>query len=182
MPLTDEELMCRFRQQKDAALFTELTIRHQDSIIRQCQHYLKDSEAAQDIAQEVLIRVFTKADTFREGHSFRNWLRGIVHNRCIDHLNQDKTELHQDISSKIADTIEDETTTDQVEKPTVEILEELLDMISGQDKLLLLLKYKERWSVSTISHSLNLSESAVKMRLSRAKEKMQLLLLKYRPK
>ena len=63
---------------------------------------------------------------------------------------------------------------------TVEILEELLGQVSGEEKLLLLLKYEQGWSIQSIQQSMQLSESAVKVRLYRTREKLQKLLNQYK--
>ena len=70
----------------------------------------------------------------------------------------------------------EEVDTEDIVKPTVDILEELLEQISGEEKLLLLLKYQQGWSIKTIQQSLQISESAVKVRLSRTREKMRKLI------
>ncbi len=181
---SDEQLAIQFRENRDPRLLTELVNRHHPHIIQQCRHRVKDAEAAKDISQEVLIRVMTKIDSYQQeadGQSrcFATWLNTIVCNRCVDHLRQNKRDLHREISQKIEDTLEEELDTDNVEKPTVEILEEMLEKISGEEKLIFLLKYKEKWSLKEIQLVTGLSESAVKMRLSRTKEKIQQLLTRY---
>ena len=127
----------------------------------------------------MFLRLFTKSHTYKPDLPFKPWLNRIISNRCIDHLKQDKTELHQEISSKIADTLEEEIDTELANRPTTEILEELLERISGQDKLILTLKYKQHWSIKEIARALNLNENTVKSRLKRAREELQKLLAQY---
>ena len=153
--------------------------RYEKRVIHQCKQYLKDEETAKDVSQEVFIRLLTKIGSFRQEAAFATWLHTIVHNRCTDHLRKDKKALHQEISREIVEILEEELDTDNVEKPTTEILEELLEKIRGEEKLLLL-KYREGWSVKEITQSLNISASAVKMRLDRTKAKVEKLLEKYR--
>lgn len=178
--LTDKELICQFKRDQDSKVFSELVKRYQKVVVQQCQHYLKNEEMAKDVSQEVFIRVLTKINSYRQESAFNTWLSTIIRNRCIDHLNQDKAALHQEISLNIVNTLEDELNTEDIEKPTIEILEEMLDKINGKEKLILLLKYKEEWSIREIQQSLNLSKSAVKMCLSRGREKMRKLLIKYK--
>jgi RNA polymerase sigma factor (sigma-70 family) len=178
--LTDEEIAVRLKENFDATLFTILVHRYEKSIIRQCKEYLKDEETAKDVSQEVFIRLLTKIGSFRQEAAFATWLRTIIHNRCTDHLRKDKKALHKEISGEIAATLEAELDTDDIEKPTTEILEELLEKIKGEEKLLLMLKYREGWTVKEIQHALQISESAVKMRLERTKAKIDHFLEKYR--
>lgn len=110
---------------------------------------------------------------------FKPWLNQIISNRCVDHIKQDKKELHQEISKKIADTIEEEIDAESVNRPTVEILEELMEKISGRNKLILTLKYKQHWSIKEIAQTLNLNENTVKSHLKRAREELQKLLDRY---
>jgi DNA-directed RNA polymerase specialized sigma24 family protein len=51
--------------------------------------------------------------------------------------------------------------------------------MSGEDKLLLVLKYQQRWSVQAIQQLLNLNENTIKSRLKRNREKLQQLLAQY---
>ncbi len=65
-------------------------------------------------------------------------------------------------------------------KPTVEILRELMELISGEEKRLLSLRYEQDYSTKDIQHVMGLSESCVKTRVARARHKLQQLLEKYR--
>lgn len=56
-----------------------------------------------------------------------------------------------------------------------QILEALLEPITLEEKMILLLKYKEKHSLKDIQQTLNLSESAIQMRLKRAREKVNRL-------
>ncbi|MGB3589068.1 MAG: RNA polymerase sigma factor [Tunicatimonas sp.] len=125
------------------------------------------------------MRVFTKSHTYQTHLPFKPWLHKIISNRCTDHIKQDKTNLHQEISSKIADTIEEEIDTESVIRPTTEILEDLLEKVSGRSKLILTLKYKQHWSIREIAQTLNLNENTVKSHLKRTREELQKLLEQY---
>jgi RNA polymerase sigma-70 factor (ECF subfamily) len=176
---SDEELFGKFQQNQDPHLFSELARRYTLHILKKCQQHLKNMEDAQDVSQEVLLRLLTKAHTYQAHLPFRPWLNQVIHNRCMDHLQQDKQRLHQEISTKIVDTVEEVEDTETVMRPTTEILEELLEKMSGEDKLLLVLKYQQRWSVQAIQQLLNLNENTIKSRLKRNREKLQQLLAQY---
>lgn len=176
---SDEELLRQFQQNQDPSLFSELVRRYNSHILKKCQQHLKNKEDAQDVSQEVLLRLLTKAHTYQTHLPFRPWLHQIIHNRCMDHLQQNKQRVHQEISSKIVDTVEEIEDTEAVMRPTTEILEELLEKINGEDKLLLVLKYQQRWSVQTIQQVLDLNENTIKSRLKRNREKLQQLLIQY---
>lgn len=176
---SDEELLRQFQQKQDPHLFSELIRRYTPYILNKCHQQLKNKEDALDVSQEVLLRLLTKAHTYQTHLPFRPWLHQIIHNRCVDHLQQNKKRLHQEISDKIVNLIEDVEDTEAVVRPTTEILEELLERISGEDKLLLVLKYQQRWSVQDIQRVLPLNENTIKSRLKRNREKLQQMLAQY---
>ena len=148
--------------------------------MRRCHYHVRDPEAARDLSQEVWIRVMTKFHQFRQEATFTSWLFGIAHHRCHDHLKKDKQRLHQEISRKIIDSLADSLDAEEADQLTVEILGELMEKISGQDKLLLLLKHEQDWSIRTIAQSLNMKEDNVKKHLSRSRQKVQKLLAEQR--
>ena len=148
--LSDEEIVRRFQQTTDPRLFTELVQRHHTFIQKACYQHLKDREAVKDVSQEVLLRVYTKIDTYRHEAPFSAWLQTIIRNRCVDHLRENKKLMHQEISQQIAETLQEELDTDSLEKPLEEYLTTWLEKVSGQEKILLQLKYGEGLSYQEI--------------------------------
>lgn len=177
--LPDEQIIERFARDSDHRQFAELFRRHQKNVVRQCYKRVNCADTAYDLSQEVWIRVFTKSKQYRGECPFAAWLAVIVNNRCSDHLRRDKRLLHEEISRKIVEGIEEAFVTEELAKPTVEILYEILEQISGEEKLLLTLKYEQGWSTKAIQHFLQLSESTINVRLFRAKNKLRSLFKDY---
>ena len=175
--LDDEELITKLRQDESSRnnsdLLKELVCRFEGEVLKECCRYLKNREEVQDVSQEVWIRVITKLPQFDSTRKLRPWLFTIVRNRCLDHIQQNKKLLHQELSLKIVDSLQEEIDTDDITRPNHELLEEIMEKVSGQGKLILLLKYNQGWSIKEIQNSLGISESAVKMRLARTREKIQ---------
>lgn len=174
-PLSDEALVRQIKANgTDPNLLGVLLERHQDAVVRACYHHVKDHDAAQDLAQEVFLRVITRIQEFKQQCTFDTWLHSIVHNRCVDHLRRDKRALHQDISERIADRLADELDDEEVLDP--DALLGMVEVIGGETKFLLLLKYQEGWSARQIAQATGLEESVIKMRLHRAKTRLRALL------
>lgn len=138
---------------------------------------MKNGDTAEDLCQEILIKIFLKVNDFQKKANFSTWLYSIIHNTCIDYLRKNKKNTQQVLTEKMVDEVADliEDVDEIPQEMSLQILDQLLDTISPEEKLLLLLKYKEKHSIKDIQVSLNLSESAVKMRLKRAKEKINAL-------
>ena len=173
--LSDEELIVQLQQELKPRLMNELVARHRPTIVKNCYRHLRNREEAEDVAQEVLIRIVTKLPTFRREGPFAAWRDKIVYNRCSDHLKKDKQHLHQEISERIADTFAEEVDNQLKDAPTVEELNQLMEEISREAKSILLLKCERGWSGRAIEEALHLSEGAVKMRLHRVRAKLQRL-------
>ena len=174
----DDQLLVEKIKSGEHGYFKIFTSRYENFILKKCQSYVKESEVAEDLCQEVFIKVFLQLPKFRNEAKLSTWLYAIIHNTCMDYLRTARNKGHQIITQKLINELED-IISEEVEGSfsPEEIMLQLLDEISSEDKLLLLLKYKEKHSIKDISNSLQVSESAVKMRLSRAKSKIKKLII-----
>jgi RNA polymerase sigma-70 factor (ECF subfamily) len=142
---------------------------------------VKDTDAAEDLCQEILVKVYLQLNSYRKDARFTTWLHSITHNLCMDYLRKNKKNLHQEITVQLADEIGEILETDLPEdSPTEDVLTDLLEQVPVEDKLILLLKYKEKYSLHEIQEMMHIGESALKMRLNRAKSKIRQLYLKRR--
>ncbi len=175
--LTDEEIVLLLRTDGNSRYFTLLAERHEKAILKKCFSYTKDEDAAEDLCQEILIKLFLKVKDFKGDSKFSTWLFSIVHNTCIDYLRKNKKNIQKVITDKMKEDVADliEGVDEIPEELSEKILFELLDDMTSEEKLLLLMKYKEKHHIKDIQATLNLSESAVKMRLKRARDKINLL-------
>jgi RNA polymerase sigma-70 factor (ECF subfamily) len=174
MKRTDEQIVVALKQTFDAHLFNELIGRYERKIINRCREYVRDEDAAKDLAQEVMVKLFLKFGDFKETARFSSWLYAIVNNTCLDFLRKNKKKFFEDITTELADSLvemSESTETIPIEE-SIEIMERLMEELPPEDKMILLLKYKENIPIKEIQVIMNLSESAVKMRLKRAKEKV----------
>lgn len=75
-------------------------------------------------------------------------------------------------SDSIENIGEDVDSTKEFDNMRVEHLQKVMEMISPDEKMILLLKYQDNLSIKELASALEIGESAVKMRLKRAKEKL----------
>lgn len=177
MQLNDEDIILKLNSEFDPKLFSILIERHRPLIKYKCLIYVKNPDIAEDLCQDILIKLYLKMNTFKSGSRFTTWLYSIVHNHCMDYLKKNRKELHQDITEKLSGEVGELLEYDEIisDEMSEKLLIGLLNQITPQGKLILLLKYKERKSIKDIQIALNISESAVKMRLKRAKDKINQL-------
>lgn len=70
----------------DHAAFGALVEQYQEVAFRAAYLIVRDSQAAEDVAQDAFIRAFRHLDSFRQGEPFRPWLLRIVTNTAINEV------------------------------------------------------------------------------------------------
>src|SRR5262245_5888823 len=83
--VTDEVLMVRF-QGGDRAAFNILVRRHKAPIFTFVLRQVRSPSVAEDLAQDVFVKIVQKASDFKHEARFSTWAYAIARNLCIDHL------------------------------------------------------------------------------------------------
>ncbi len=170
----DELISCIGQGNREA--FGELYHRYYKKVFRKCLSFTRDSDEAFDLAQEALMKAFDKLHTFRGEASFSTWLFTITQRHCLASLKKEnkKNSLSFLESEHFPfDATETESTHDRIEQET--IMFSLLHALPEPERQLLTMKYKDGESIEKLQTILDLSSSAIKMRLKRSKERLNLL-------
>ena len=138
--------------------------------------YMQNEEAAKDVVQDAYIRAFEKLDTLENPESFAAWLGIIVANTAKNALQKQNPMLFADIAKDSEEEefeyqIEDESVQNQPEiaysqKETQELVHELIDSLSEEQRMCILMFHIEGQSISEIAKTLGCSENTVKSRLN----------------
>ncbi len=89
-PVTDEQLLLRYRQTGDRELFAQLVYRYERELYSYLRRYLGDAEMAEDAFQGTFLQIHLKCDQFQQGRRFRPWLYTIATNQAIDAKRRNK--------------------------------------------------------------------------------------------
>lgn len=175
--LTDEELIDQILHQQNQQHINTLYNRYADKVYRKCLSFVKDDAAAEDLAHDVFIKVLLNLSSFKGRSKFSSWLYSVTYNFCIDHLrkkNRLPIDALEDKAVQVVNAADIENA-DELNHIKADRLKNLLEQIKTEEKMILLMKYSDDLSLKEIQEILKISESAVKMRLKRAKEKVQAL-------
>jgi RNA polymerase sigma-70 factor (ECF subfamily) len=82
---TDEALLARYRRGEVEA-FRTLVRRHQRALYNFALRQVRTPSVAEDIVQDVFVRIVQNVETFKEESRFSTWAYTIARNLCIDHL------------------------------------------------------------------------------------------------
>jgi len=113
-------------------------------------------------------------DTFKEDAKFSTWLFSITYNHCMDLLRSNKKRVVT-VYEETADLVDeyDMLAVFEADEVNMQSLKHALDQLNLDDKALLFMKYMDDLSIRDIAKTFKLTESAVKMRLMRSREKLK---------
>ena len=159
----------RRRGKQGEVAFAELVERHQAWVLRMLFYLLGNSEDAEEVAQDTFLRAFLALDRFRGMSSFKTWLRVIATRLAYNH--------HRDRSTRVGYI-------DKFQETAPRVTPNCFSRVADRDSLhrvlmelpfpyreVLELRHVEELSQEEIAQVLDLGLSAVKMRLSRARDR-----------
>ena len=174
--VSDEDLVKSIVKTNDTLLFEVLYDRFSKMVYNKCYGFAKDEEEAKDLTQDVFLKLFVKLASFKGKSKFSTWLYAFTYNHCVNYVTRNtakKIEKQAIDNHNIENITEDDDKEDlSFVHMKIDKLKEALELISPDEKMILLLKYQDLLSIKEISSVLEIGESAVKMRVKRAKEKL----------
>ncbi len=173
--LPDEDLVKAIVKDNNTLLFEILYDRYAMLVYNKCYGFAKDEDEAQDLTQDVFLKLFVKLGSFKEKSKFSTWLYAFTYNHCVNYVTRNTAKKfekqsvdYKDIENLSEDYDDDNSFLDM----KVDKLKIALDLISPDEKMILLLKYQDFLTIKEIESALGIGESAVKMRIKRAKDKL----------
>jgi len=173
--LSDEELVSSIIKTKDSLLFAQLYDRYAPLVYNKCLGFAKNKVEAEDLTHDIFIKLFIKLKSFKGNSKFSTWLYSFTYNFCVNYIQRNAYKKKEKVDDEIVQrnaSIEDEISDDDIFQLKAEKLQKVLEIIEPSDKMILLMKYQDDLSIKEIVAALGIGESAVKMRLKRAKEKV----------
>ncbi|TNJ42892.1 sigma-70 family RNA polymerase sigma factor [Tamlana fucoidanivorans] len=175
--LSDEDLVDAIVKTNNTLLFEILYDRYADVVYNKCFSFSKHLDEAKDLTQDVFLKLFVKLSSFKGKSKFSTWLYAFTYNHCVNYVTRNSAKKIEKQSVQIED-IKNLSLTDQKEEFSflamrVDKLKLALELISPEEKMILLLKYQDLLSIKEIESVLGIGESAVKMRIKRAKDKLK---------
>ncbi len=171
--LSDEELVKEIALTKDSTLFAELYDRFAPIVYNKCLGFAKSKVEAEDLTHDIFIKLFIKLDSFKGNSKFSTWLYSFTYNFCVNYIQRNSYKNKEQVKEVVVSENSAEEVTDyDIFQIKTDKLKRVLSVIDPNDKMLLLLKYQDELSIKEIQVILDIKESAVKMRLKRAREKV----------
>ena len=170
--LRDEEIVVELQRRMDAERFGVLYDRYSTKVFQKCVGMTRNKEIAKDLTHDIFLKAFVNLSKFDHRSKFGTWLYSITYNYCLDHLRRKQRDpVAPDVDFQGITPRDEERNEEQLLGLRADRLEEVLAGIDVTDRAILLFKYQEDMSIKDLTELLEMSESAVKMRLFRARER-----------
>ena len=159
--------------------YTKIYLRYRDRVYAYSLRMLSNQEEAQDLYQEVFLRVLTRAKTFEEEKSLGGWIFTIAHNLCLNKLRDRKP---QDSINNLLPGSQDPLVVlpaEDLGESWHERIEWAMSQLPAEQREALVLREYEGLSHQEITEVLKASIPAIKSRIYRAKENLRQLLGPY---
>lgn len=176
---SDNEIIRRVLEEGDSRLFSILVERYRKKISFKCNSILRDRDLAWEFSGDILSKVFENLKDFKGKSSFSTWVYTISYNYCIDYLRR-KRKMHYpnwNMEHELPEIIDVEE--EDLTELSYDQLVKILEMIHPEEKALLIMKYQDDIPLKQMANALRISESALKMRLQRAKARVLFLYKKH---
>ncbi|MBT8336719.1 MAG: sigma-70 family RNA polymerase sigma factor [Gemmatimonadetes bacterium] len=181
---TDEELVERIRSsdRSDLREFEELMNRHAPRVMSNCRHLTGSPTDAEDLTQEVFVKVFFRLDRFEGRGAFGAWIQRIKVNHCLNHLKKQKRRRDVGLDDPSVATAEQLHTPARADAALESwddraVIGEVLGLMGDTLRIPLVMCDVDGFAYQEIADHLGVGLSAVKMRIKRGREEFRRLYL-----
>jgi RNA polymerase sigma-70 factor (ECF subfamily) len=187
----DVRLMLRVRDADDAAAFGELVERYQHRLVGILHHLLGQAEGAEDLAQEVFLRVFRTRKRYHPQAKFSTWLFTIANNLALNALRSRQRKptvpLPAQDSGPLGARPAEQLVVDRAGPPSQHLQEmelaavvrQALEGLNERQRMAVVLNKFEDLNYAEVAEVMGLTPQAVKSLLSRARCRLRDALTAY---
>ncbi len=181
LELDDSDLMMRFKAGEDAC-FEVLVDRHKQRVMNLVWRFMQGADEAEDVAQEVFIRVCKAKGKYRPTAKFTTWLHTICRNTCYNAMAKKSRRpvLLVDDGGEERDAVQElpDTGTPSPEKSMMyselaEAVKQGVDELPDNQRMAFILARYEHCSYEEVANRMECSAKAVKSLLNRAKTNLR---------
>ena len=173
----DEEMLQAIRNapEGDLRAFEQLVQAYRKRIVANCRYLTHDENNAEDLAQEVFVKVFFALNSFEGRSTFRHWLQRVKVYHCLNHLKKREGKDSLSIDEDLEPSVEGLRVPPDAHQRLQRMDErkrigEILNSMPKTLRIPLIMCDMDDLSYEETATSLGIGLSAVKMRLKRGRE------------
>lgn len=170
----------------DESAFEQLVKKYQHSVLNTIHRYVGNYSEADDIAQDVFVKVWQKIKSFKGKAKFSTWLYRVVVNQCLDYRRKSKKKIVEvSFDNKIEEKkIPESLTTgiDFEQKKKETIIRQAINELPDKQRIAMILAEYEAQTYQEIAEIMGIPLSNVASIIYRAKQNLKVKLLPLREK
>jgi RNA polymerase sigma-70 factor (ECF subfamily) len=178
----DQEIVARVRN-GDREAFAKLVLKYQSRVLTLATRLLDNRSEAEDIAQDIFVKIFQSLHDFRGASRFSTWLYRITVNHCLIHIRRRTRQQQTLVVTEPEDWIQESPASNPhktlEQKERWALVQAKLQLLSPEHRTIILLRDFEGLSYEEIADVLQLESGTVKSRLHRARMELKALLEPY---
>lgn len=144
--------------------------KYEKLLFRVCCRIIGNTQDAEDVFQEVMVKVFNSLGRFEGRSTFKTWLFTITHNTCYSSIS--RLAKTREFKKMMKDDNDEESASHKMSDAELEC-DRLLAKLSVEEREMLTLKYVVELNFEEIAQVFDMGVSAVKMRIYRAVEALK---------
>ena len=169
--LEDEQFVRLFLETQRNTYFEALYERYSTKVYRKCLSFTHDQAQAEDYTHDIFLKVVLNLNQFKDNARFSTWLYSITYNYCIDRVRSARKMAEEALDENM--DVMDDSEDMELAEVDLQRLGKTLEKLPADERSLLLMKYQDELSIREIADAFGLTDSAVKMRLMRARDKFR---------
>ena len=138
-------------------------------------HYFGNREDAEDVSQDVFLKLYSHNTKFESEEELKAWLIRVTTNTCHSYFRNPFRKRKTEIDEKEIENIVGSSSSEQ-EIISRKVVMDAVMSLSERYRIVVYLYYYEEYSICQISNTLNIKETTIQTRLSRAREKLKSVL------
>ena len=181
----DETELIQRAQQGDFSSFEQLVFRYDKEVLTIAARFVRNSDDAKDIYQEVFLRVYQGLHRFRMQSEFATWLYRITTNVCLTHRSRRKKQAHVSLDDEQDESegephprsvaVSEDPLPDQqaMAEDISTHIRRAMELLSPQQKMVFTLKHYQGLKLREIADAMQCTEGTVKKHLFTATQRMR---------
>jgi len=176
--MSDQQSLIAGCKRKDTWARKKLYELYAPAMLGICVRYVNEKETARDILQEGFIKVFTKIDSYSGAGSFEGWMRKIFITSALEYLRSTRAFRLSVSLDGYDETIENLDVNDIVEQLSANEILQCVNELPAGFKTVFNLYAVEGYSHTEIAQMLNIKEASSRSQYARARQLLQVKILK----
>ncbi len=162
----------------DRRHYRTLVDRYAPMVFSVVNRFVDNDDEAEELAQEIFVKTYERLSSFKGNSKFSSWLYMIAKNHCRDYaknIRRQNSRFSEMGEQELNNKLEDDDLPDQAveRKEWLDLLKDGLDHINQDYAEAFLLKYDNNMSYKAMSKRLDVTVSALKVRVYRAKRELK---------